>query len=141
MSLKRQLTGVQRICSSLIVFTMQQLHQTIYLLLLKVFMIGWDGPRMTGYGAFQNCTRASNFLTPRKEAYDAMLAWEGSPNGKRIKGSIMTYDQVVSDMKIAMTNGTLKYRFMHAMAFLTGSIIVMKSLIAKLAMPQRKTIL
>lgn len=71
------------------------------------FMIGWDGPRMTGYGSYQNCTRASNFLTPRREAYDAMVAWEGSPNGHRIKGSIMTYDQIVSEMKIAMTNGTL----------------------------------
>ena len=71
------------------------------------FMIGWDGPRMTGYGPNQQCTRASNFLTPRQEAYDAMLAWEGSPDGTRIKGSIMTYEQVVNDMGIAMTNGTL----------------------------------
>lgn len=71
------------------------------------FMIGWDGPRMTGYNVYQSCTRASNFLGPRREAYDAMLAWEGSPNGNRIKGSIMTYDQIVSEMKIAMTKGTI----------------------------------
>lgn len=71
------------------------------------FMIGWDGPRMTGYGENQQCIRASNFLTPRREAYDAMVAWEGSTEGHRIKGSIMTYEQVVNDLDIAMTNGTI----------------------------------
>lgn len=71
------------------------------------FMIGWDGPRMTGYGDHQQCIRASNFLTPRREAYDAMVAWEGSTEGHRIKGSIMTYEQVVNDLDIAMTNGTI----------------------------------
>ena len=71
------------------------------------FMIGWDGPRMTGYGTLQECTRASNFMQPTREVYDAMVAWEGSPNGARIKGSILTYAQVVSDLKIAMNNGTV----------------------------------
>lgn len=71
------------------------------------FMIGWDGPRMTGYGEHQNCIRASNFITPRKEAYDAMVAWEGSTEGHRIKGSIMTYEQVVNELDIAMTLGTV----------------------------------
>lgn len=71
------------------------------------FMIGWDGPRMTGYGDAQNCIRASNFLTPRREVYDAMVAWEGSTEGHRIKGSIKTYEQVVNEMDIAMTLGTV----------------------------------
>lgn len=71
------------------------------------FMIGWDGPRMTGYGPNQSCIRASNFITPRREAYDAMVAWEGDSSGHRIKGSIMTYEQVVKDLGIAMTKGTV----------------------------------
>jgi starch-binding outer membrane protein, SusD/RagB family len=70
------------------------------------YMIGWDGPRMTGYGSYQNCTRASNFMTPRREVYDAMVEWEGI-NGVRVKGSIMTYDQIVAEMNIAMTSGTI----------------------------------
>ncbi|MDR1556142.1 MAG: RagB/SusD family nutrient uptake outer membrane protein [Tannerellaceae bacterium] len=68
------------------------------------FMIGWDNAAITGYGEIVPCNRASNFLTPRREAYEAMVAWQGADN-ERTKGSIRTYSQLVGEMGVGVKNG------------------------------------
>ncbi|GHV04142.1 membrane protein [Bacteroidia bacterium] len=68
------------------------------------YMIGWDNSAITAYGTIVPCNRASNFLTPRKEAYDAMVAWEGADND-RLYGSIRTYKQLVKDMGVGVKDG------------------------------------
>ena len=68
------------------------------------FMIGWDNTSITGYGTILPCNLASNFLPPRKEAYDAMVAWQGADND-RLYGSIRTYEQLVNDMGVGVKLG------------------------------------
>ncbi|MDL2264758.1 RagB/SusD family nutrient uptake outer membrane protein [Parabacteroides sp. OttesenSCG-928-G07] len=68
------------------------------------YMIGWDNAAITAYGTIVPCNRASNFLTPRREAYDAMVAWQGADND-RMHGSIRTYEQLVNDMGVGVKNG------------------------------------
>lgn len=68
------------------------------------YMIGWDNAAITAYGEIVPCNRASNFLSPRKSAYDAMAAWQGAEND-RMKGSIRTYDQLVNDMGVGVKDG------------------------------------
>ncbi|MDR1201906.1 MAG: RagB/SusD family nutrient uptake outer membrane protein [Tannerellaceae bacterium] len=68
------------------------------------FMIGWDNAAIAAYGTIVPCNRASNFLTPRKEAYDAMAAWQGAEND-RLYGSIRTYEQLVTNMGVGVKDG------------------------------------
>lgn len=68
------------------------------------FMIGWDNAAITAYGEIVPCNRASNFLTPRLEAYDAMKTWQSADND-RLNGSIRTYNQLVNDMGVGVKNG------------------------------------
>ena len=70
----------------------------------EMFMIGWDSSSMTAYGKEIPCNRSSNFLAPRKAAYDAMVAWSGE-NNPRTYGSIRTYDQIVNNMGVGVKDG------------------------------------
>jgi hypothetical protein len=71
---------------------------------VEMFMVGWDNGAITGFGDNLPCNRASNFLTPRKEAYDEMIAWQGEAND-RLYGSIRTYGQLVSNMGVGVKEG------------------------------------
>ena len=68
------------------------------------YLVGWANNAIKGYGVIVPCNAASNFLTPRKEAYDAMVAWQGADN-HRTYGSIRTYDQLVNNMGVGVIEG------------------------------------
>lgn len=68
------------------------------------YMIGWDNAAIMAYGTVVPCNRASNFLTPRREAYQAMVDWQGADNA-RMKGSIRTYEQLVGEMGVGVKEG------------------------------------
>ena len=68
------------------------------------YMIGWANNAIKAYGTIVPCNRASNFLTPRKSAYDAMVAWQGADND-RTYGSIRTYEQIVNNMGVGVMEG------------------------------------
>ena len=68
------------------------------------YLVGWSNAEIAAFGSIVPCNRASNFLQPRKAAYDAMLAWQGA-NNDRMYGSIRTYDQLVKDMGVGVKVG------------------------------------
>lgn len=72
--------------------------------MFELFIVGWDNGAITGYGDEVPCNRASNFQTPRKEAYDAMVAWQGVDND-RMYGSVRTYEQLVNNMGVGVKEG------------------------------------
>ena len=65
---------------------------------------GFSNAAIGAFGTVVPCNRSSNFLNPRKEAYDAMVAWQGADND-RMYGTIRTYDQLVNDMGVGVKTG------------------------------------
>ena len=66
-------------------------------------MAGLSNADYTAYGTIVPCNRACNFLPPRIQAYEAMVAWQGADND-RTYGSIRTYEQLV-EMGVGVKEG------------------------------------
>ena len=69
------------------------------------YLHGWATGQIFAYGSIVPCTRSSNFMQPRKTAYDKMVAWNGGADNNRMNGSIRTYEQLVNNMQVASIPG------------------------------------
>ena len=69
------------------------------------YLHGWATGQIFAYGDIVPCVRSSNFFTPRKTAYDRMVAWNGGEDNNRMYGSIRTFEQIIKNMQIATIPG------------------------------------
>ena len=71
------------------------------------YLHGWATGQIFAYGEIVPCVRSSNFMQPRKAAYDKMVAWSGGEDNNRMYGSIRTYNQIVNNMQVATIPGVV----------------------------------